>query len=327
MMLRFKRGWIFIFLAYFFLWGCATTTSQAPKESVQAVQKDASAYPPYTGPKKRIAVIKFENKVKNQWWDPSWEIGDGLAEMLTTELFKTGRFILVERAAFAEIVREQELGQTGLVQQATAAKTGQALGAQILVMGAITEFKFDAEGAGAGVKFSGVSLGLSGRNAHVAIDMRIVDAMTGQVIEAHRAVGKASSVGLALGTDAIKGVTFGGDAFKKTPLGEATRNTLNDAIQFILKKSEPVPWSGAIVKVDGEKVFINAGTNSNIKNGDMMTVFSKGEALIDPTTGLTLGALTKKIGEIEVESVEDNFSCAVIVNGMGMKRGDIVKFR
>jgi curli biogenesis system outer membrane secretion channel CsgG len=316
---------IYASLLLIILFGCAST-KQESKGATPAIQAAAPVPTPYYGPKKRIAIIKFENKVKNPSGDQSWEIGDGLAEMLTTELFNSGRFILVERAAFADVVKEQELGQIGLVQQATAAKTGQALGAQILVMGAVTEFKYDAEGGSGGISFSGLNLGLSGKNAHVAIDLRMIDANTGQVIEAHRAVGKASSTGLALSTQ-IKGVTFGGDSFKKTPIGQAARQAIDDAIRFILQKSEPIPWSGAVVKVEGDKVFINAGANSNVKAGDILTVFSKGENLVDPSTGLVLGATIKPVGEARIELVEDQFSVAHVTVGTGMKRGDVVKYK
>jgi curli biogenesis system outer membrane secretion channel CsgG len=325
--MRLKRPSGFIYLSLFLtiLIGCATT--EKSKEATQTVQKDAPVFPPYYGPKKRIAVIKFENKVKSPSGGESWEIGEGLAEMLTTELFNTGRFILIERAAFADVVKEQELGQTGLIQESTAARAGQALGAQILVIGAVTEFKYDAEGGSGGFAFSGINLGLSGKNAHVAIDLRMIDANTGQVIEAHRAVGKASSTGLALSTQIARGVTFGGDAFKKTPIGQAARQAIDDAIRFILQKSEPIPWSGAVVKVEGDKVFINAGAKSNVKAGDILTVFSKGENLVDPSTGLVLGATIKPVGEARIELVEDQFSVAHVTIGTGMKRGDVVKYK
>jgi hypothetical protein len=197
-----------------------------------------------------------------------------------------------------------------------------------LIMGAVTEFKYDAEGGSAGLQFHGVGLGLTGKNAHVAIDLRIVDANTGQVIESHRAVGKASSMGLGLSSEikGVKGLTFGGNAFKNTPMGEATRHAVHDAIQFILQKSEPIPWSGAIVKVEEDKVFINAGANSNVKAGDTLTVFSKGENLTDPSTGLVLGATMKQVGEIQIDSVKDQFSTAHVVSGTEMKRGDVVKY-
>src|SRR5262245_9532376 len=89
--------------------------------------------------KTRIAVTAFENKVKMPLPDSSWKIGEGLAEMLTTELVKTGQFIVVERQGLSDVVGEQALGQSGLVRGETAARTGQMLGAQIVVRGAVTE--------------------------------------------------------------------------------------------------------------------------------------------------------------------------------------------
>jgi hypothetical protein len=65
-------------------------------------------------------------------------------------LMRTGRFIVVERQALGDIVREQELGQSGLLRRETAAPTGQVLGAQIVVRGAVTECEARASGGGAG---------------------------------------------------------------------------------------------------------------------------------------------------------------------------------
>jgi hypothetical protein len=122
-------------------------------------------------------------------------------------------------------------------------------------------------------------------------------------------------------------VTFGGKVFNETPIGEATRQCISQAVNFIVRKSESVAWSGAIVKVEDEKIFINAGANCNVKCGDVMTVFSKGETLTDPTTGLALGATLKPAGEIEIQTVDDKFSSGKIVSGTGMKRGDLVKYK
>jgi curli biogenesis system outer membrane secretion channel CsgG len=99
-----------------------------------------------------IAVTAFENKVKMFWWDVIWRIGEGLAEMLTTELMRTGRFIVVERQGLGDIVREQELGQSGLIRRETAPPPGQLMGAQVVVRGAITEFEARSSGGGAGVR-------------------------------------------------------------------------------------------------------------------------------------------------------------------------------
>src|SRR5690625_518915 len=56
----------------------------------------------YDGPQARIAVARFENKTgaSGNWWNTS--IGDGMADMLTTALFNSGRFIVLERQAVDE---------------------------------------------------------------------------------------------------------------------------------------------------------------------------------------------------------------------------------
>src|SRR5262249_17588613 len=125
--------------------GCASSSAPPPAAAapMQLAYMPSPFYPPasFDGLKKRLAVIRLENKVKTPLPDVSWQIGEGLTGMLTSELFKTGRFIMVERSALTDIVKEQELGQTGLVQKETAAKVGELLGAQLLVAGAITEFE------------------------------------------------------------------------------------------------------------------------------------------------------------------------------------------
>ena len=136
--------------------------------------------------KTRIAVTAFENKVKSQWWDPSWKIGEGLAEMLTGELVKTGQFIVVERQALGDVVGEQALGQSGLVRGESAARPGQLLGAQVVVRGAVTEFESRASGGSIGVRGERSAIDLQAENAHVAIDLRLIDTSSGQVIASHK---------------------------------------------------------------------------------------------------------------------------------------------
>jgi curli biogenesis system outer membrane secretion channel CsgG len=276
----------------------------------------------------RIAVTAFENKVKTPWWGASWKIGDGLAEMLTTELSKTGQFIVVERQALGDIVKEQELGQSGLIRGETAARTGQVLGAQIVVRGAVTEFEEQASGGGAGIRFGGFGAEGKVQNAHVALDIRLIDTSTGQVIASHNAAKSAPSAGGGIGAN-IGNVTFGGDAFFQTPLGQATRAAMQDALQFIMATAfKAVTPSFSLVKVDAGMAYINAGANSNVRVGDVFMVYSKGEDLVDPDTGLKLGSDEKLVGSIQISNVQEKFSIGTIRSGVGvMKRGDLVKVR
>ncbi|MBM3141327.1 MAG: hypothetical protein FJZ92_14245, partial [Chloroflexi bacterium] len=179
--------------------GCATAdTAAAPGAAPAAVIAQAPAAPPpgsapaaaaplmSQGPKKRVAVIRFENIGRFAQKYGDWDIGGGLAAQLTTALIDSGQFIVIERAALGDVLREQEMGLEKVVSKETAAKAGQVLGAQILVKGAVTEFEQDAEGGGLklGIGLPGVGLGggLNTVSAQVAIDLRLIDTTTGQVV-------------------------------------------------------------------------------------------------------------------------------------------------
>jgi curli biogenesis system outer membrane secretion channel CsgG len=307
--------------------GCAEIPLPGgPRQGAASLQAAQFTYPPFDGLKKRLAVLRFDNKVKTPIPDASWQIGEGLTEMLTSELFKTGRFIMVERAALADIVKEQELGQTGLVRKETAAKVGELLGAQLLITGAVTEFEAQARGGGGGVGYGGFALKLQTQSAHVAVDMRLVDASTAQILSSLNAEASASQTGLGFAAT-IKGVDFGSDAFQNTPLGQATREAMQKAVMFIIKEMEPVPWTGRVVQVKDTDVYVNAGTNVNLKPGVKLAAYVKGEDLIDPVTGLNLGSKDTLIGTVTVTDVQDKFSIGSFVGDGALKRGDLVRFQ
>ncbi len=325
-------GLLILFVFYFT--GCAatittakeeTTSSQESYEASKVTVQETEAKP-YYGPKKRIAVAGFENKVQNWWWDPSWEIGEGMSDMLTTALFETDRFIVVERQALEDIITEQDLAEEGRIRPETAAKVGQLLGAQILIRGAITEFEHKKSGGAGAVKVKGLEIGVGEEVAYVAIDVRMYDSTTGQVLQSRHVEKTAKTTGVAV-AGAYKGIAFGGSSFEKTPLGKVTREAIKDAINFIVAQMETVPWEGRVVKADTlDKIYINAGADTGITVGMLLEVYKPGEELIDPETGLSLGSEETKVGVIQVNSVQDKFSIAVAVSGEAFSREDIVRY-
>ena len=72
--------------------------------------------------------------------------GDGLSDMLLSALVETQCFRVVERSRMEDIMREQGMGLGGTIDDRTAARVGGLAGAQLLVMGTITEFKENASG-------------------------------------------------------------------------------------------------------------------------------------------------------------------------------------
>ncbi len=299
----------------------AQTSSQ--REYIQAEKEEEIVAPePFHGIKKRIGVSGFENK---SGWRGEARLGDGMAEMLITALINTGRFIVVERTDLGDILSEQRLQEQGKLAGITGPKTNRLIGAQILIRGAVTEYEASKSGGGGGIVVKGIGIGIGGSRAHVALDVRIYDTSTGQVLQSHRAVGEAKTTGVALG--GVSGdVAFGVGGYWKTPLGEATRHAIRDAVKFIVREMENVSWQSSIVKVDNNNVvYISGGQDVNMSTGTTYTVYGVGEELIDPSTGLSLGKEESRIGRIEVTSVQEKFSKAKILEGSGFKYGDVVK--
>ena len=302
----------FTILSLVFLIGCAQAQVKPSKERAQ-----------YKGPKKRIAVMDFEVKVPHA----HWKIGSGMAEMLITALHETGEFVLLERKELLDIIKEQDLGESERVRKETAARIGEMLGAQVLVRGALTEFEEKVvRGAVGGVLLKKkAGAGLTTTSAHIACDLRMYDATTGVIMEATSEEAKASSVGVALAGVLKSGNILGGGFSTKTPLGKATRECIEKIVGRIVGRMATVPWQAKIVKVSAGDVYINAGANAGIKKGEVFQVYRIGEELIDPDTGLSLGAELTYGGKIEIRKAEEKFAVATILEGAGFQRGDVVR--
>jgi curli biogenesis system outer membrane secretion channel CsgG len=275
-----------------------------------------------------VAVIRFENIGKFAQKYGEWDIGGGLAAQLTTALIESGHFIVVERAALGDVLREQEMALEKVVSKETAAKVGQVFGAQLLVKGAVTEFEQEAEGGGLklGIGLPGLGLGggFSTVNAQVGIDLRLIDTTTGQVTRSVRAEGKASKSGVAATID-VRQVSLGGDAFKATPLGLATREAIQRAVAAIQSHMGQVAWTGRVMEVAEGKVYINAGADAGIKAGDTFAVSSVVRELTDPETGAVRGVIENQLGQVQVEKVEEKFSIGKMLGAGLPKRGDLLK--
>jgi TolB-like protein len=82
----------------------------------------------------KIAIIEFSNLDGNVT-----NFGKYLAEELTTRLFRTGRFEIIERQLIKKIMGEQKLSATGLVDEKSASKFGRILGVDALTTGTIAD--------------------------------------------------------------------------------------------------------------------------------------------------------------------------------------------
>ena len=81
-----------------------------------------------------IAVSEFPTLEGRQT-----DLGRLLAEELTTRLFRTGKVQVIERRLLAKVIAEQKLGDSGVLDETTAARLGRLVGADALVTGTIAD--------------------------------------------------------------------------------------------------------------------------------------------------------------------------------------------
>ena len=271
--------------------------------------------------KKSIAVSRFENKTSARG---QLNLDQGMADQLADALVNSGSFVVLERQNLSDVLSEQDLARSGRSAKSKTAQTGKVLSSQILVKGTITEFEMEKSGSGSGISFKGITLGSESTKAHVGVILRLIDTTTGEVIASERVEGEAKSGGAKVGLS-NSGVGFETEGFKNTPLGEATQIVIDRAVFKIIEKLSPVPFQGKIINVKGDTIYTNIGERNGAAPGDMFTVFSGGEELIDPDTGESLGSEETKVGSIKITSVQEKFSKASISTGNGFEKGFVLK--
>jgi curli biogenesis system outer membrane secretion channel CsgG len=199
----------------------------------------------YDGPKARLAVGEFTDKTAKGGWSGGWlgmwgysfrQIGDGMRDMLTTSLFNSNRFIVLEREQLNAVLDEQDLAAAGRIKKGTEAKTGEVYGAELLITASVTEFEGTKQGVAGGTRVLGVNVGGGAKKGHVAIDIRIIDTSTSQIVAATSVEGDAKSFGLG-GATRIGPVPVALGGLSKTPIEQALRVVIQEAVKYIVSQT------------------------------------------------------------------------------------------
>lgn len=301
----------------------------------------------YAGRKSRLGVLEVDNNSSANSYTVSTMMGDinysdystsvpvnGIEAIVIDSLSQTGRFRLVERTELGSVLDEQDLAASGRVAKPSGAKTGNVLGAEYLVQLVVTDYETNTSGTDKGIGglltskvplLGGVKAGSS--TGRVGLNIRLIDAETSEITFTKQIEAVIKETNLAFGGAGLVGdVGLGGfmSEYSKTPVGQAVIAGVNQAVFELIKQVGAKPAEGSIVKADAAQIYINLGQDA-VAVGDRLQVLKKGEELIDPETGISLGGSTTSIGEIEVSQVQEKFSIArpVSLNGTP-DRGDKV---
>lgn len=259
-----------------------------------------------------ISVTKFENR---SGWSGQWNLGDAWGTVLTDMLNQTGQFIVLgETDMRIAALDEQDFAASGRTAGGKKAPaTGQMTPAQLLVKGAITHAQGDTGGKSGGIRIKGFRIGGGGGKGEVNATIYLVDSTTGQIVASKSVVGthkrSAMNVGYATGS---WGAAFGGN--KKDNVGLAVQDACAQAVAFMLEQLPDILWTGSVVMVKGDKVYLNRGAREGVSVGQTFSV-GEVEVIRDPDTGEVLDESMTEVARLSVDKVKEKLSIASVTSG------------
>lgn len=266
--------------------------------------------PPPAGPRLRVAVAKFENKTTY-----GARLGTAASDILVTELARTERFVLIERAELDRLLSEQKLGLTGAVDPATAAQMGKILGAAAIIVGSVSQF---------GVKTEGSDLLITASKRQIAeatVDARIIDVETARILHAETGSGEAKTTSgtfLGLGSSA---------SYDEALEGKALRAAIAGLAEGIVVQLAEIPWRCHVADVEGGDIYLDAGARSGLQVGQLLEVARLGAEIKSPDTGIVIGRREKTLGTAKVVSYFSQDGAIARMQGGGgiPARGDVCR--
>jgi curli biogenesis system outer membrane secretion channel CsgG len=158
--------------------GCAVA-SPAVEPAVAEASAGSQALrklPRRQGERVAVAIYEFRSGLGNV-------SGRAATDMFTTALVQSGQFRVVERSRLSEgVVREKQLQQGGFA--GGAAAEAPLRGARYIFEGTLSEANASESQGSGGVSLGGMQVGTTSNRDSIAIDVRIVDAASGDIVDA-----------------------------------------------------------------------------------------------------------------------------------------------
>jgi curli biogenesis system outer membrane secretion channel CsgG len=254
-------------------------------------------------------IAMFMNRGQKQQQDKG-KIGKSVANLLVTELVKDGTYKIIERSQLEQILSEQHLGKDGTVSAAEAAKLGKLLGVSAVIVGSVTEFNTKTEKKGI------MGIGKKVKTAKVAVNARIVDTSTAEIIFAAEGKGEEEESNVTVGSVYGSDTTGASD----TLLSAATKKAMSGIIQILKDNSAKLKeqtLEGYVVNVDqGDKsIMIDLGSDSGLTPDQPLYVVKVVKEIKSPTTGEVIKKITSVVCELKIRDVEKKISTCMCVSG------------
>lgn len=264
-------------------------------------------------PRPRIAVVGFENNSSfNAWGD---RLGLAAQDELTTQLVRSGAFSVIERAQLEQILNEQRLGMSGAVDPRTAARIGEILGVNYVLMGSITQFSIERHEG----RLGPVSASYS--EAESILDVRVVDVNSAEILMVADGTGKRR-----FGGAGYRDIDYRRN-FDQGVAQEALRPAVEQTVEKLVEARAStmaqvtLPPASIVGERDGS-LYLDRGENAGLEVGQRLDVYRVVDEIRD-ASGALLDRVTEKVGVIQLDRVLSQSAIGRVVEGSA-REGDTV---
>ncbi|AFZ45726.1 Curli production assembly/transport component CsgG [Halothece sp. PCC 7418] len=303
--------------------------SQPPSPQAVIAQNSLSER---TTEKPRIAVLDFDfSSVGNPSLLSLINGGaDGVGDLLVNALVEGGQYTVVERSRIQSILAEQNLGASGRIDASTAAEIGKILGVRAVMIGSVTQFDLQKQNAGGGI--FGVGASTQDTDAEVAINVRLVDTNTAEILYTTQGKGNKSQSDTQLRAFGVRaGASTSNDGKLLTLATEEAIQTItqnmNTQVDTIAALQQSIPDVEALVaSVSGNTIILNKGKKEGYREGMVVSIERVTQEVKDPETGEVIRTLTTKLGEVKLTDVDAKSSLGQWISGTATPQvGDLAK--
>jgi hypothetical protein len=284
--------------------------SQKPEQESRTASLPPISYAPpslpffTSGYKKKVVILPFENKTTYQ----EEKIGEVASKRFSDKLEVTQRAIIVNPTVVSETLKKQGGAFESLMDSSIMKLAHHAMGIQAFVTGTVSDVSIlsskTSETTGEEVSF-----------ATAKVEVQLTDASTGNLLRA------------SIGRSPIFGTKEAGEYSRSKAVLKAIEFSLDDVLDGFLRTLDVLDWSTTIARIEGQRVYLNAGKLSGLRIGDVLEVYEPGKEIIHSKTKLSLGWTTGELkGAVKVMDLFGvDAAVGQVVEGKSVNINDVVK--
>lgn len=197
------------------------------------------------------------------------------------------------------------------------ADNGKKWGVSLVILGRISKIAFRRKDDDVGL------LRPSAAKAAASVELRLVDVAQAKEIALGQGAGMSENSSLNLFGENNEDT----ESYRNEIVADAIADAVRKAMPALNKEIDRIQWRGKIAKINGAKLYVNAGRATGIQVGDILKVASQGSDIFDPDSGLFLGRTGGDLkGTLEVtEFFGEDGAIARVHSGGNFLEGDIIQ--